>query len=41
VEYAARQGDLNLAGRQTGDEAEQRVATMLGLATSTREFQLA
>ena len=41
VGYAARQGDLQLAGHQTGDEAELRVATMLGLATSTREFQLA
>ena len=41
VNFAARQGDLNLTDHQTGDDAEQRVATMLGLATSTREFQLA
>ena len=41
VQYAARQGDLNLAGHQPEDEAERRVGNLLGLASATREFQLA
>jgi len=41
VEYAKRQGDLDLRGHQAGDEAEQRVGNMLRLVASTREFQLA
>jgi len=36
-----RQGDLNLKDHQPGDEAEQRVANMLRLVASSREFQLA
>ena len=41
VEYAAGQGDLDLREHQSGDDAEQRVAQMLRLVASTREFQLA
>jgi uncharacterized protein (DUF1800 family) len=41
VEYAARQGDLDLKGHQQGDEAEQRVGNMLRLVAATREYQLA
>ena len=41
VEFAARQGDLDLRGHQPGDEAEQRVGNLLRLMASTREFQLA
>ena len=41
VEYAARQGDLDLRGHQPGDQAEQRVGNMLRLVAATREYQLA
>ena len=41
VDYAARQGDLDLRERQPGDESEQRVGNMLRLIAATREFQLA
>jgi hypothetical protein len=41
VEYAARQGDLDLGAHQPGDESERRVGDILRLVTSTREFQLA
>lgn len=41
VEYAARQGDLDLSGHQPGDEAEKRVGNMLRLVAATREYQLA
>ncbi len=41
VEYASRQGDLDLRGRQPGDEAEQRVGHMLRLIAATKEYQLA
>ena len=41
VEYARRQGDLDLHDHRAGDEAEQRVGNMLRLVASTREFQLA
>ena len=41
VEYASRQGDLDLSGHQPGDEAEQRVGNMLRLVAATREYQLA
>ena len=41
LEYAARQGPLDLTGHQPGDESEQRVGDMLRLAASTIEFQLA
>ena len=41
VEFAAHQGDLSLQGHQPGDEAEKRVGGLLGLASATKEFQLA
>ena len=41
VEYASREGVLNLEGRQPGDESEQRVGDLLRLVASTREFQRA
>ena len=41
LEYAARQGPLDLSGHQKGDESEQRVGDMLRLAASTIEYQLA
>jgi uncharacterized protein (DUF1800 family) len=41
VEYAGRQGDLDLSGHKPGDAAEQRVGNLLRLLASTREFQLA
>ncbi len=41
VEYANRQGDLDLSGHQPGDAAEQRVGNMLRLVAATREYQLA
>jgi uncharacterized protein (DUF1800 family) len=41
VEYATRQGDLDLGAHQPGDESERRVGDILRLVTSTREFQRA
>ena len=41
VDFASRQGDLNLRGRQPGDDAEQRVGHMLRLIAATKEYQLA
>jgi hypothetical protein len=41
VDYAARQGDLDLRDHQPGDDSEQRVGNMLRLIAATREFQLA
>ena len=41
VDYAARQGDLDLREHQPGDETEESVGGLLRLAASTREFQLA
>jgi uncharacterized protein (DUF1800 family) len=41
VEYASRNGDLDLSDHQPGDEAEQRVGNMLRLVAATREYQLA
>ncbi|MDA1128257.1 MAG: DUF1800 domain-containing protein [Chloroflexi bacterium] len=41
VNYAARNGDLDLNGHQPGDEAEQRVGNMLRLVAATKEYQLA
>ena len=41
VEYASRQGTLDLTGHAEGDESEQRVGNLLRLVASTREFQLA
>jgi hypothetical protein len=39
IKAASRQGELNLADHQAGDENEERVANMFRLATSTREYQ--
>ena len=41
AEHVAQRGDLDLRGRRAGDESEQRVAELLSLIASTREFQLA
>ena len=41
VECVAAEGPLDLTGHQPGDAAEQRVAHVLRLIASTREFQLA
>jgi uncharacterized protein (DUF1800 family) len=41
VEFASREGTLNLQGHQPGDESEQRVGDLLRLVAATREFQLA
>ena len=41
VRYASKAGDVDLAQRQPGDEAEQQVGNLLRLIASTREFQLA
>ena len=41
VDFASRDGDLDLNGHQPGDEAEQRVGNMLRLVAATREYQLA
>ena len=41
VDYAARQGELDLRGHRPGDDAEQRVGNMLRLIAATREYQLA
>jgi len=41
VEYASRNGDLDLSSHQPGDESEQRVGNMLRLVAATREYQLA
>ncbi len=41
VDYAERQGNLDLRGHQPGDESEQRVGNMLRLIAATREYQLA
>ena len=40
VDYASRLGDLDLNGHQPGDQAEQRVGSMLRLVAATREYQL-
>jgi uncharacterized protein (DUF1800 family) len=41
IEFAHKQGEVNLAGHQPGDDAEQKVGDILRLITATREFQLA
>jgi uncharacterized protein (DUF1800 family) len=41
IEFANKQGEVNLAGHQPGDDAEQKVGDILRLMTATREFQLA
>ena len=41
VRFAAKEGDVHLAGRQPGDTAEQQIGHVLRLIASTKEFQLA
>ena len=41
VSYVSVAGDITLSGRQTGDETEQRIANVLRLIASSREFQMA
>ena len=41
LQVASEDGDVNLADRQPGDDAEQRVAQVLRLAASSRAYQLA
>jgi uncharacterized protein (DUF1800 family) len=41
IEFAHKQGEVNLAGHQPGDDAEQKVGDILRLMTATREYQLA
>jgi hypothetical protein len=41
VENVARSGNASLKDHQRGDASEQRVADLLGLIASTREYQLA
>jgi uncharacterized protein (DUF1800 family) len=41
IEFANKQGEVNLDGHQPGDDAEQKVGDILRLMTATREFQLA
>lgn len=41
IEFADKQGEVNLEGHQPGDDAEQKVGDVLRLMTATREFQLA
>ena len=41
VQYANRQGSLDLNDHKPGDAAEQRVGNMLRLVAATREYQLA
>ena len=41
VDFASRQGELDLRERQPGDESERRVGNMLRLIAATREYQLA
>lgn len=41
VEFAGIDGDLDLSNHQHGDESERRVADVLRLIASTREYQLA
>ena len=41
VDFASRQGELDLREREPGDESERRVGNMLRLIAATREYQLA
>ena len=41
IEHAAREGDVSLRDRKPSDASEQRVAEVLRLIASTREYQLA
>ena len=41
IDHVAVRGDVNLRGRVQGDESERRVADVLKLIASSREFQVA
>ena len=41
AEHVAARGDVDFSHREPGDESEDRVAEVLGLIASTREFQFA
>ena len=41
VEFASREGNLDIKDHQKGDESEQRVGHVLRLLASTKEYQLA
>ena len=41
VEFASHGGDVDLTNREPGDEAEQKVANVMRLVASSREFQRA
>ena len=41
LQVASEDGDVNLADRQPGDDAEERVAQMLRLASSSSAYQFA
>ena len=41
IEHVGMEGDLDLRGRQPGDESERRVGKVLSLIASSREFLLA
>ena len=41
IEHVAQQGDLDLAGHETGDQSERRVGELLGLIAASREYQMA
>ena len=41
IEFASREGNVDLNGHEPGGESEQRVANVLRLVASTKEYQLA
>ena len=41
IEHMAKKGDLSLKGHQKGDDSEERVAELLGLIASTKEYHRA
>ena len=41
IEFASREGNVDLTDHEPGGESEQRVANVLRLVASTREYQLA
>jgi uncharacterized protein (DUF1800 family) len=41
IEFASRDGEVDLKGHQPGDDSEKRVSAMLRLVASTKEYQLA
>ncbi len=41
IEFASRGGNVDLTGHEPGGKSEQRVANVLRLVASTKEYQLA